>query len=91
MNERCCTFCVHNPYLALERAGWAARLWGSILTVLFRRPRRRPEGPSGCLRNPQLFCYDVHDSAGCRRSLATARPEFLPCKACSHFAMKGKA
>lgn len=73
------------------RLAWQVR-WRS--NRLFRRMTGRPffaeppPAPVGCLVSPRMFCYDVHGSEGCRRSLATARPEFLACKACGAFEPK---
>lgn len=93
--NRCCTFCIHNPYMG-GKERWSERLWWRLawfINRLFGRMvfiKKEPEWQPGCQKNPRIFCYEVHSSEGCWRSLATARPEFLACKACGSFDPKRK-
>ena len=96
MEDRCCTLCAHNPYTGPKEGWWTRLKWWArwqgnrLARRLLNRPVFYEPAPAtaGCLVNPRMFCYDVHGSEGCRRSLSTARPEFLACRACSNFAMK---
>jgi hypothetical protein len=87
MVDRCCNLCAHNPYTGAKEGWWTkAKQW--IARRLFGKKPPVQDGPPGCMVNSRLFCFDVQDSNACQRSRATARPEFLACKACWDFKPK---